>query len=88
MIDALKRRPIAPELAADQGPAMRTPVHHGVELAVAIATHDHRSVSDERGLEVAGVREFRVQRHIVPRTTAEQSFLFALVNRRIREDPI
>ena len=40
------------------------------------------------GLEVARVRQFRVQRHIVPRTTAEQSFLFALVNRRIREDPI
>jgi hypothetical protein len=62
--------------------------HHGVELAVAVATHDHRSVSDEGGLEVAGVWQFRVQRHIVPRTTAEQPFLFALVNRRIREDPI
>jgi len=88
MIDALKRRPIASDLAADQGPAMRTPVHHRVKLAFAVPTHDHWRVGDEGGLEVAGVRQFRVQRHIVPGSTAEQPFLFALVNGRVREDPI
>ena len=59
-------------------PAMRAPVDEHVHSSILGSAHHDRRIAHERGLEVAGRRDLRFQRHVVPQRTAENAFLLAL----------
>ena len=80
VIHARVRARVAARLAAHLRAAVRAAVHPCGERAVVGARDDHGRIADERALEVARVRDLRLQRDEIPRRAAIDAFLLALVD--------
>ena len=77
VIDAAVLAGVAAGLALHRGAAMGAAVDEGVQAAVLGAADDDRRVAHERGLEVAGLRQLRLERDVVPDGPAEDRLLLA-----------
>ena len=67
---------------------MRAAIFENMHISRGIAHHDHRAVADKGAAPIAGVGDFRFQRHIVPASAAEDALLLAGVQRRIGIHPV
>ena len=78
----------AAQLAAEFRGAVRAAVLERMDRAVRGARHHDRGRPDIGADEIAGVRNLRLERDIVPGRAVEDALDFALVNRLVGIDPV
>ena len=88
VVDAAEVLGIAARLERDQSAPVRAAVLEGVELAVGVARHDHRSVADGGGAEVAHVGHLRGQAQKIPQRALEKPALLRCVDLRVLKQPV
>src|SRR5512132_318595 len=71
---------MAEVFAAECHAPMRADVLDDVDRAVRVAHHDHRPLADRRALEIAGIRDLRLEPDIAPVAAVEKALEFAQVD--------
>ncbi|MNE92997.1 hypothetical protein D3C80_1907860 [compost metagenome] len=71
--------PVAAALPAELHAAMGAHVFDDVDLAVLVAHQDHGALAKRGALEIAGIRDLRLEPDVVPVTAVEAAFEFTLV---------
>ena len=75
-------------IQTDQRAAMRAAVLKGIDLAIRVARDDHRRIADFRGAKITGLRQFHLERQIVPARTMEDALLLRPIGLLGLEHPI